>query len=229
MAEFIQTATIARRLFLPDAIPWSSLLAESNLEKLRSRYKLSEVIPQFQDPATGIQPQVFSLRGEFVASGKTLLIQQLLIQPTVVQFQIDGNSDEADVFMLDLGILFVEIDPNKRYSDTSELTRTYQTIAVVKLSVPVSALFSDRFSHFLTDVVTPRLTPQNTEIDVRLLAVRWTVTYRLPTPDFTYLPKPLVIEPRQGSRPSDMLYFTQSPTDFKTHKELLEALEKALS
>jgi hypothetical protein len=229
MVEFIQTATIARKLFLPDVIPWSSLLAESNLEKLRSRYKLDEVVPQVPEPATGIPPQVVALRGECVVDGKTLLVQQLLIQPAVVQFQIDGNSDEADKFILDLGAFFIEIETSKQYSEARELTRTYQTVAIVKMSVPIDALFSDRFSRFLKDVVAPRMTPQNTEIDVRVAAVRWNVTYRPATPDFTYLPKPLVIEPRQGSRPSDMLYYTQSPTDFKTHKELLESFEKALS
>jgi hypothetical protein len=229
MAEFIQVFTIVRKLFLPDVIPWPSLIADTNLEKLRIRFKFNDLAYQANNPAGGNPPQIVSPKGEFVADEKVLLVEQFMVQPGILQFQIAGDSEQADRFAADLEHFLLEIDPQKKYSEAKQLTQTYQTIAIVRLSVPFEAIFSERFSRFLKETVSPRITPENTKIDLRPFNLRWVVSYRPDTPDFTYLPKVLAIEPRQGGRPGDMLYYTQTPTDFKTHKELIELLESALS
>jgi hypothetical protein len=79
------------------------------------------------------------------------------------------------------------------------------------------------------ETVTPRLAPQKDEIEQRLQNVRWMVSYLPTTFNFTYLPKVLATEPRGNTSPSDTHYYTQSPTEFKTHMELVAAFEKALS
>jgi hypothetical protein len=229
MAEFIQVATIVRKLFLPDVLPWPFLVTETSLEKLRSRYKFNDLAHNANNPAGGVPPQIGATKGEFVLDGTALVVEQFFIQPAIVQFQIAGNSDQADQLTADLSRFFLEIDPHKNYSEARQLTQTYQTIAIARLSVPADAVFSERFSRFLKETAATRITPENTAVDLRLLSLRWVVSYRPDTPDFTYLPKVLAIEPRTGSRPSDMLYYTQSPSDFKTHKELVESFEKALS
>jgi hypothetical protein len=229
MAEFIQVATILRELFLPDVVPWPSLLTESNLEKLRVRYKFNEMAHQANNPAGGSPQQIIAQKGEFLADGIPLLVEQFMVQPLIVQFQIAGNSDQADQFAADLGDFFLEIDPRQNYSKSQLLTKTYQTIGVARLSVPFDAMFSKKFSEYLRETVGPSITPEKTQIELRLNNLRWIVSYRPETPDFTYLPKILAIEPRQGSSPSDMLYYTQSPTDYRTHKALVESFESALS
>ncbi len=226
MAKIIQTFTVLRKVFLPDVLPWPYLLAESNLEKIRTRYKCGQLMQNLGP--LGVPSQVASPTGEFTVGETTLLLEQLIIEPTVLQFQISGNSDQADEFAKDLGTILREIDPDKKYSEERELTKTYQTIAIVKLSFPYDALFSKTFSRYLNQSMIPRLKPKDAELEVRLSNLRWTVSYRANTTDFLYLPKLLVIEPRQGSRPDDMLYFTQSPTDFRTHMHLVEALEKTV-
>jgi len=229
MAELIQVATIVRKLFLPDVVPWPSLLAESNLAKLRLRYKFNDLSAQVGDPAAGGLLQVASSRGEFVTGGIPQLVEHFAVQPTFLQFQINGDSEQADKFAADVGSFFLEIDPHKNYDDAKELTRTYQTIAVVKLSVSFDAIFSDRFNRYLTEEVRSHLAPPNTDIEIRLQNVRWTVSYKPATFDFAYLPKPLSIEPRQGNRPGDRVFYTQSPTDFNTHMNLINALERSFS
>lgn len=229
MAEFIQVATIMRKLFVADALPWPSLVTESNLEALRLRYKFNELAHQANNPAIGIPPQIFSPKGEFVLDGAPLLIEQFAIQPAILQFQVAGDSDQADRLAADLEDFISQIDPPKGDSERQELTKTYQTIAVVKLSVPFEAIFSDKFSRFLKEIVTPNIQPEKAEAELRLLNLRWSALYKPETTDFTYLPKLLAIEPRQGSRLGDLVYYTQSPTDYKTHKSLVEAFEKALS
>ena len=229
MAELIQVFTIVRKLFLPDVVPWPSLLTESNLEKLRVRYRFTELMDQSNNPVGGAGPQIFAQKGEFLINGLPVLVEQFIVQPVVLQFQIACRSDLADEFVADLGRFFLEIDPNKTYDKTRELATTYQTIAIAKLSASFDTMFSERFSKFLAETLKPRVAPPDTSVDIRLQNVRWVVTYKPQTADYTFLPKALAIEPRQGSRPEEMTYFTQSPTDFETHMALLSSLEQALA
>ena len=236
MAEFVEIATIARRLYLPDVVPWSKLFVEHNLELLRERYALDQlnpIMPQIGMPMGADVPvpvtgQLFALRGSFRVEETVVAFEQLSIQPTIVQVQIGGDAEFADKFLDHLSGFFREISPERDYSRKSELSRSYQTVAIARLSFAAEAMFSRQFSKYL-EAIKPRLSPSDTKIDLRLNTLRWVVTYRPETTDFIYQPKFLTIEPRQGSRPNDRLYYTQSPVDFKTHKELLESLEKALS
>ena len=66
-------------------------------------------------------------------------------------------------------------------------------------------------------------------MDVSLAHMTWGVTYRMKTKDFVYLPKALTIEPRGGAKPGERIYYTVSPTDTKTHKELLRKFEEAMA
>jgi hypothetical protein len=226
MAEILQTFTLVRKLFLPDVVPWPYLLPESNQEKLRVRYKMTQLTAA-TDPSTGAVARLFSPLGEFNVEKTSFLIEQLTIEPLAIQFQISGDTDLARKFGEDLGSFFLEVDPAKKYSGSRELTTTYQTIAIVNFGFSCDALFSRSFGQYL-DEVMPELKLPDADVEIRLNNIRWTVIYKPHTADYTYLPKPFVIEPRQGSRPKDHLYFTQSPTDFLTHKKLIESLEKAL-
>jgi hypothetical protein len=131
MPEFRQVFTIMRTLFPMDVIPWSSLVAESNLEKLGVRYKLTSPAYQAGDPTSGIPQQVMSPKGEFYLDGSVLLVEQFILQPASVQFQIAGDSNQANKFIADLGKFFLDIDPRKSFSAARELVSTYETIAIV--------------------------------------------------------------------------------------------------
>jgi hypothetical protein len=231
MAEILQVHTIQRRLFQPDVIPWPYLLTETNLEKIRSRYHfMQSVAPAIPtDPSVASSQQLLFPRGEFTADGTSLLLEQVTIDPVAVQAQLSADSHKSDEFFEDLKALFLEIDPNKNYSEAKELARTYQTVAVAKLSIAFDALFSDSLRKFLTESVAPRLKLENSEVRLSLQHLVWAVFYQTQTTNFSYLPRQLTIEPRQGSTPEDRLYFTVSPTDFETHVKLLEEFEKTLS
>src|SRR6266403_1179909 len=144
MAEILQVHTIQRRLFQPDAIPWPYLLTETNLEKIRSRYHFKQsVVPAVSTDPSGASSQLLFPRGEFTVDGTSLLLEQVTVDRVAVQAQLSADSHKSDEFFEDLKALFLEIDPNKNYSEGKELARTYQTVAVAKLSIAFDALFSD--------------------------------------------------------------------------------------
>lgn len=226
MAEILQLFTIQRRLYSPDAIPWAVLLAESNLQRLRERYKL-KTLGQEVGPAGAIAG-LTGTGGEFSASSGLQAIEQLILQPAVIHVQISGDSDVADEFVNHLIQLLCEIGNNKNILQTQETTRTYQTVAIAKLRIPFHRLFSEQLREFLTEVVRPKVVLPAGDPEILLERLSWAVRYKMDTTDFMYLPKAITIEPRQGSKPGDMIYYTVSPTQSRIHLELLETLESKL-
>jgi hypothetical protein len=227
MAEIIKVSTIERHLFAPDAIPWMQLRVPSNLQKLQERYKFGEV-RQGTDPS-GNLVQLMGVGGEFTITEVPRAVEQLIMEPNVIQFQIGASSDESQEFFEDITNSLIEIDPNKIFSSAQERTKTYQTVVTARLGVPSDALFSDPVRRFLKEDVSPRIKLPDADAQIALERLAWKITYRTQSTDFLYLPKTLTIEPRAGSNPSEMLYYTQSPTDFKTHKGLLEAFERSFA
>lgn len=226
MAEILQLFTIQRRLYPPDAIPWAFLLAESNLQRLRERYKL-KALGQEVGPAGAIAG-LTGTGGEFSAASGSQIIEQLILQPTVIHFQISGGSEVADEFANHLIQVLSEIGNNKNILQMPETTRTYQTVAIAKLRLPSERLFSEKLREFLTEVVRPKVVLPGGHPEILLERLSWTVRYKMDTTDFMYLPKAITIEPRQGSKPGDMIYYTVSPTQSRIHLELLETLESKL-
>ena len=227
MPEILQTFTIERRLYPPDAIAWAVLLTESNVQRLRERYKFN-VLTQDLGPNAAVA-RLVGTTGEFSALNGRQVVQQLVIEPTVLQAQTSGGSDVADGFIADLVEALCEIGNNRMLAETPEVARTYQTIAIAKLSMPFELLVSEKLRTYLDTDVKPKVKLRNGEPEIRLQNLSWSVLYKMESTDFQYLPKVITIEPRQGSRPSDMTYYTVSPTDSKTHLELLKKLESRFS
>jgi len=227
MAEIVKVSTIERHLFGPDAIPWAQLKLPSNLQKLQARYKFAE-IRQGTDPSGNII-QLTGVGGEFILEDVPCAVEQLILEPNAMQFQIAVSSDQSLEFFQDVTKFLVEIDTTKVFSSAQERTKTYQTVVTARLAVPSDALFSDPVRRFLKEDVSPRIKLPDTDAQIALERLAWKITYKTQSTDFLYLPKTLTIEPRAGSNPSEMLYYTQSPTDFKTHKGLLEAFERSFA
>jgi len=227
MPEILQTFTIERRLYPPDAIPWAVLLTESNVQRLRERYKFN-VLTQDLGPNAAVA-RLVGTTGEFSALNGRQVVQQLVIEPTVLQAQTSGGSDVADGFIADLVEALCEIGNNRMLAETPEVARTYQTIAIAKLSLPFESLVSEKLRTYLDTDVKPKVKLPNSEPEIRLQNLSWSVLYKMESTDFQYFPKVITIEPRQGSKPSDMTYYTVSPTDSKTHLELLKKLESRFS
>jgi hypothetical protein len=223
MSDVLQIFTIKRLLYPPDAIPWALLQAESNLQRLRERYKF-KLFTQELGP-NGPTARLNGANGEFSTKKGLQAIQQLIVEPTVLQAQISGGSDVADAFLGDLIEALSEIGNSRILVETLETTHTYQTIAIVRLRLPFERLLSERLHGYLSEEMKPKLVLPDGEPEIVLQNLSWTVRYKMETTDFQYLPKLITVEPRQGSKPSDMIYYTVSPTDSKTHLELLNSLE----
>ena len=224
MAEIIKISTIERHLFGPDAIPWAQLVLPSNRQRLQERYRFRE-IREVPDAGGGLV-RLTGVGGEFLFAEVPRAVEELTLEPNVIQFQINVGSDQSESFFQDVVALFAQVDLNKAFSMAAERTCSYRTIATVKLSVPFDALLSERLRTLLEKEVAPRVKLPDADAQIELERLGWRVKYRTQSTDYLYRPKRFTIEPRAGSNPAEMLYFTESPTNFKTHMELVEALEK---
>jgi hypothetical protein len=219
MAEIIQVFTVERHLYTRQAIPWTYLILPSNLQRLRERYRFASLEPQ-PAPAGGVA-RILGTVGEFKFGDSLQALEQFIVEPDVLQVQISVPSQDSGGFFADVGGFFSDIDPDKGFSEEKLRTKTYQTIAIARLSVPFERLLSPLLQASLHDAVSSKLSLPNAGAVLR-------VNYTTQSTDFLYLPKPLTIEPRVGTKPEDMIYYTVSPTPFETHRELLEQIESVL-
>jgi len=221
--EVKQVFTIVRRLYSPVSVPWNELLLSTNLGRLGETYKFKE-IGQVAADGLDAATAVVAKSGEFSVSDTVLPVVQLAIQPNLVEAQLATETEGADAFLRDLERFLKGLDPNKN-AELQPYTTTHQTIAIVKLQVPFEALLSDRLREFLAKKAQPMLKLPDAEAHIRLTHLNWQVTFQTDSNDYIYQPKALALEPRAGSKPSDNLYYTHSPTDFATHMKLLQEFE----
>lgn len=226
MPEIIEVFTVQRRLFAPEALPWTYLATESSRQRLQERYRFGGV-NLFPDPTQNSQ-QIVATLGEFKQENGAHPIQQLLLGPNFVEFQITGPSDVADALFDNLALFIAEVNPARSLVRDAEYAKTYQTVAIAKLNFPREALIPESLREVLRSIPT-RLTREDAEVKIQLQNLAWKVMYQPKETTVQYLARELRIEPREGSRPEDNLYYTQSPSDYKTHLEILEAVEKTLS
>jgi hypothetical protein len=223
MPEVKQVFTIVRRLYSPVSVPWNELVLSTNLARLGESYKFKE-IGQVAADGLASSAAVVAKGGEFSVLDAVLPVVQLTIQPNMVEAQVAAETEGADAFLQDLEGFLKGLDPNKN-AELQEYTTTHQTIATVKLRVPFEALLSDRLREFLAKRVQPMLKLPDAEAHIRLAHLNWQITFQTDSNDYIYQPKALALEPRSGSKPSDNLYYTHSPTDFATHMKLLREFE----
>lgn len=227
MPEILEVFTVQRRLFQPEAYPWSYLSMESTRQQMQARYNFAQA-NILTDPIQN-QPQILASFGEFKDAKGSRPIQQLNIGVNSIEFQVTGTSEIADAFFEDLTRFIDEVCIGKKLDRKSEYAKTYQTIAIAKLSFPFTALFSQTFNNVLANSVPQLLSRKDADVKTRLQRLTWIVSYEPKETSIQFLPREFRIEPREGSRPEDNLFYTQSPSDFKTHLQILEALEKTLS
>ena len=208
MAEILQEFTIVRRIIPPDSLPWPQLVLPSVIERLRGRYKFEEV---GREPAQN-DAIVFKV-GEFSVRGTPQAVQLLAIEPNVVQTQTSGDAEVAESLFEDIKSFVSEVDKSRVLS--SEYTKTFQTIAVAKLSVPFESIFNEKLRRYLDTTVRTSLSSKESRAEVALANLSFKVSFATESTDFVYLPKRLTLEPRSGSKLSDCIYYTQSPTDPK--------------
>lgn len=224
MPEIVEVFTVQRRLFAPDAIPWTYLATESNRQLLQQHFRFAAV-NLLPDPA---QAQIAAIMGEFIDEGGTHPVQQLLIGPNFAEFQVTGPSHVADAFFENVAAFIGKVGPESAFANPSEHAKTYQTIVIARLNFPYDALLSTSLRGILRDAKS-QLSRKDADVALDLERLSWRVTYKPRDTNIQYLPRELRIEPRNASLPDDRLYYTQSPSDFETHMGLLTALEKALA
>jgi len=222
MAEILQLFSITRHLYQPDALPLARLQLESSLQRLKERYR-------FTGTAAAPGVPLLASAGEFLPHGSTspVPVQQVAFVSNAIEVQVSGDTKTAEELHRDLRAFLAEISGGQKPS-FPEYAMSVQTLAIVRLGIPVEALFSDKLNRYMTNVAIPAFKLADAELHVQLARLQWVVNYTRDATDYHYEPKLFTLEPRFGTRLSDQIYYTQSPTDSETHLRLLEEIENSL-
>jgi hypothetical protein len=163
--------------------------------------------------------------GEFKIGETQHTIEQLLIDPVSIQFQITGDTSVADQFYTDV-LKSIEQAAQTKIDQLEQLVSTIQTLAVAQMDIDPWRFYSEEWKDFLKTTVDPIVaTPLGTH---RFWPQTFTtaVLYKMQSSDFFISPKPFTVEPRNGTTPDQKLFFVQSASDSKKHLDLMEVLER---
>jgi hypothetical protein len=231
MNDVTELNVMERRIFRADLIPFRELITASNLQIFTAPFSFKEAVLGEDDGNN-----VVSVRmkvGEFKHNNKIYPVDQLIIDRRSIVFQIQGDSETAVIFYKTIAKLLHQIITDRNFQEDGYLIKTTQTTSVVKLDFDYHDIFSKKYMSFITKDAGRACASAidekaKVQIVPRSLAfnVHYTVTDKnLLDHNLRIETKQLVVEPRMGTSLKDRLYYISSPTDSKTHLQLISELE----
>lgn len=231
MKEITDLAVMELRLFPYDVIPLRSLITASHLKTFTSPFVFKEV-EIGEDENHNIQA-VKMQKGEFKCRERICPVESLIIEKNRIILKTQSDNEIADQFYRAISKSLIEIDPNGRFKGSNYLVKSYQTVCVVTLDLDYMNIFSGETSRFIkSDALKACSTPVKHVAKVRIFPQSLTFSVNYEVTDKALLdagvaisPKPLTIEPRMGTSLNERRFYTSSPTDSKTHLDLISTFE----
>ena len=231
MKEITDLTVMELRLFPYDVIHLRSLITASHLKTFTAPFVFKEV-EIGEDENHNIQA-VKMQKGEFKCRERICPVENLIIEKNRIILKMQSDNEIADQFYRAISKSLIEIDPNGRFKGINYLVKSYHTICVVALDLDFMDIFSGETSMFIKSdalkacsasvkhVAKVRIVPQSLTF-----SVNYEVTDKvLLDAGVTISSKPLTIEPRMGTSLSERRFYTASPTDSKTHFDLISTFE----
>ncbi len=223
--KLISISSWQRHLFRREALNWSAIGIQASVARLFERYHQPPSVGSGVDQA-GRLTVISGAGGEFKLGENQHTIEQLIIDPVAIQFQITGDTDVANAFYEDL-LTSVETAAQTKIDRSEKLTMTQQTLVIAKLDIDPWRFYSQEWKGFLAAKLEPLVAAPNLTHRFWPQTFTTTVLYKVEQEDYILSPKPFTVEPRLGTSPEQSIFFVQSPTDSKTHMQLMEELERA--
>lgn len=222
-------------IFDIDRIPFSQLCSVTNLQKIFTPYNFKNF--EFGEDENKNVTIIYANNGEFQYENKTFPIQILTIEGRRISYRIQADSTVAEAFYLKIHEALGDVDIENRFKGCEALITVTNTTCVVTLGFDFQKVFSSKMNSFINGKATGRCKDQIKGIaDVQIIpsSLSFEVKYEMKDKDLKATnvgiqSKKITIEPRLGTNIKERRYFTSSPTDSKTHLELITELEKAFT
>lgn len=230
ITELVVSETIVCR---PDTIPFRELITASNLKTFAAPFvfKNIDVSEDENKNLLGIVMQT----GEFKHDGKVFPVELLLIERAKIIFKIHATSEIADNFSQSIFKSLSEIDPYGQFKQSKPSIKIVTTTCVATLDFDYNNIFSKKMNVFINKRVSGACSSAiNNIARVQVLPRSLTFNINYSITDKSLLEsnlkietRQLIIEPRVGVSLKERRFFTSSPTDSKTHLQLLTELENS--
>ncbi|MGH9467387.1 MAG: hypothetical protein ACRD1Y_08525 [Terriglobales bacterium] len=201
------------------------MMLTTTLELLNQHYQFNGFLPQLAP--NGTLAKLTGTGGQVAFESRQIPVLTLTFEENTIEFELEGGSREAAAFFADLSEVMGQIAES---SDLArKMPRTYaighETTAIAQIQVPHERLLSRELAVFLKKIAAPAIRPPSGRATLRLERLSWAVKFETQSPDFTYQPRTLTIEPRFGAKEGSNLYFTKSPVPPEAHLKLLREFE----
>lgn len=227
MKDIVDLRVTQIRLYPIDVLPLSTLAIAKNLDPFRERLRFKTA------SATGEKPELafHFVNGEIEHGGEVYLVERLAIEPQRLTFSLVGPSIVGEAFYEEVRKALEAADPTGVFGKSEPYIKSEETSCVATLDVHFRKLFSPSLLQFLEKTVHPKVSRSVAKTEVIPFNFAARISYELLDPELTKIgirlsERKLIIEPRIRTHLDERRYFTQSPTDSKTHLALLRSFEK---
>jgi hypothetical protein len=212
-------------LFPPDQIPFAILSTQKGSQALIAKFQFqsNEAVPDLAGAGGALAYD----RGIF-ERGKPLAISRLHISQRNIQFEVNGESEDADAVYAAVVETMKSVD--KSFAPTV-LTFSEQASCVVKLDIDFDSIFDKRFLAALKEKVTADCVVNGLTPLMEIRKFSASISYAQPQVTdggISIVPKPLTLEPRTGTPLGDRVFFVSAPTSTPKLLELCRSVESAL-
>jgi hypothetical protein len=231
LEEVIDLVVTQVRVFAVDAIPIRLIGAKSCIEKVKSDFRIDEVV--HSAPALGSNSIVF-VRGEIKDKKSTLIINRISIEPRKIILEVAGTSIECAQIYSQL-VKSMEVATGIDLTKLgSPIVLAETTQCVVKLDFGFDSLLNGSFGEFIYDKVVKAASSDVAKASIRPILAEFEVSYNVKSKPLidnqvTLVPKRITIGPRVGAPLKERWFFISSPFDSDTHLKLVQDLEKMIT
>ncbi len=232
MKDITDLTVTEARYFKIDIIPFRSLITVSNIQFFSSSFAFNNSEPILDDNKNYVG---FRLKtGEFRYNNKIFPINYLLIEPDAITFEIQSDSDIAEMFYQNIFELLSKIDPYDQFRKNEPLFKETKTTCVATLAFDFSNIFSKKMNDFIDNkALTSFTTVSNNIANIEMIPAQLSFHVKYDIKDKSLkdnniraFTRQFIFEPRAGVSLKEQRFFTSSPTDSNTHLKLLTQSEK---
>lgn len=228
MAEVKSIQCTCIYLYEPDEFILQNLYSPGVINGLQNEFGLSPAAP-LTIPRINLSSVMFA-GGSYNYEGKAYSIESINIEHRKIAIIGQCPTRILEKFYSDFLEIISTHDPRSNPPNFISIINTFETIAVCKMTHPITSLFKDGVVSQIPEAVHSIINNHGSTVIVEPFSVKYRIKYRdvpknIIENKIQLVEKTLTFEVRDRSSITDRLIFTTSPCDYDTHMKLVEIVE----
>jgi hypothetical protein len=212
-----------RNIFALGDLPFDSLFAPANREKLQKEFNLDALVWGEKGNLALLQ----GFKGQFLVQDRIRSIMEINIQPSSLEVIVEGETEGADLILSSIESLMRSFSITERPDECKPREVSYETFCVCRFENDGWWQISAPYAAFVRETVLPKIadTYPNAIPVINPGPMQFRIQFKMKVASHLIAPKALAIELREGTSPEDRIFWSTSPLRSEEHMEMLRQYE----